>query len=205
MNPDGSQLQYLPQIHNPLAFKPCGHQVVLVGVLGWSIRAAAGGGGWHADHEVVQRRPLGSNMLVKRVPRFINYVATEKIWRTPAAGGAPEFFSAVVGEGSIDRLSVSPDGKFLACLYQTASLPGWDLGVISTQGGLLVHRYRVPGGSSNPRWSPDGTSLQYLLTRHGVTNIWELSLSGGSPKQLTPFSSDMIFDVNWSTDVRDCL
>jgi Tol biopolymer transport system component len=136
---------------------------------------------------------------------YINYVATEKIWRTPAAGGAPEFVSAVVGEGSIDRLSVSPDGKFLAYLYQTASLPSWDLGVISTQGGLLVHRYRVQGGSSKPRWSPDGTSLQYLLTRHGVTNIWELSLSGGSPKQLTPFSSDMIFDVNWSTDVRDCL
>jgi hypothetical protein len=33
MNPDGSQLQYLPQIHNPLAFKPCGHQVVFVAFL----------------------------------------------------------------------------------------------------------------------------------------------------------------------------
>jgi hypothetical protein len=83
-----------------------------------------------------------------------NYVAPEKIWRIPAAGGAAEFVSDVVGEGSIDRLSVSPDGKFLAYLYQTASPPSWDLGVISTQEGSLYIatecREEVPNRAGRP-------------------------------------------------------
>jgi len=136
---------------------------------------------------------------------YINFVAPEKIWRMPATGGAAEVISDVVGEGSIDRLSVSPDGKFLAYLYQTASPPTWDLAVISTLGGPPMHRYLVPGGSSRPRWSVDGTSLQYLLTRHGVTNLWEQPLDGDSPKQSTRFPSDMIFDFNWSTDGKRLL
>jgi Tol biopolymer transport system component len=50
------------------------------------------------------------------------------------------------------------------------------------------------------RWSPDGKKLHYLLTRDGATNIWEKSLRGGEAKQLTGFTSGLIFDFNWSSD-----
>jgi DNA-binding winged helix-turn-helix (wHTH) protein/Tol biopolymer transport system component len=206
MNKDGTERAFLPQIHNPLAFKPCGRQVVFVAFLdgqfvlqrvetdGTQITKLFSGDLWAPTCS-----PDGSHVY------YINFVAPEKIWRMPATGGAAEVISDVVGEGSIDRLSVSPDGKFLAYLYQTASPPTWDLAVISTLGGPPMHRYLVPGGSSRPRWSVDGTSLQYLLTRHGVTNLWEQPLDGDSPKQSTRFPSDMIFDFNWSTDGKRLL
>jgi Tol biopolymer transport system component len=72
--------------------------------------------------------------------------------------------------------------------------------VIPVDGSQPANIFRVPGGIEDPRWSPDGKGLQYLLTRDGATNIWEQSLVGGEPKQLTKFSSGRIFDFNWSSD-----
>jgi Tol biopolymer transport system component len=49
-------------------------------------------------------------------------------------------------------------------------------------------------------WSPDGGILQCLLPANGATNIWELPLDGGKPKQLTQFTSEDISSFNWSVD-----
>jgi Tol biopolymer transport system component len=54
-------------------------------------------------------------------------------------------------------------------------------------------------------WSPDGKSLQYLLTQNGATNIWEQPLDGGKPRQLTTFQSGRIFDFHWSRDGKRLL
>jgi Tol biopolymer transport system component len=55
------------------------------------------------------------------------------------------------------------------------------------------------------RWSPQGNGLQYMLTQNGVTNIWEQPLTGGSPKQITKFTSGQIFDFNWTADAKQLL
>jgi Tol biopolymer transport system component len=55
------------------------------------------------------------------------------------------------------------------------------------------------------RWSPDGKRLQSLATKDTVTNIWELPLSGGKPKQLTNFTSGLIIDFNWFQDGKQLL
>ncbi len=60
--------------------------------------------------------------------------------------------------------------------------------------------FDVPGGIRDLRWSPDGKGLQFLLTRNGATNLWEQPLAGGEPKQLTGFTSGLIFDFAWSSD-----
>jgi hypothetical protein len=72
--------------------------------------------------------------------------------------------------------------------------------VISAKGGQPVRTFKVSGGIGDAHWSPDGKALQYLLTRNGATNIWEQSLAGGESKQLTKFTSGLIFDFNWSSD-----
>jgi Tol biopolymer transport system component len=48
------------------------------------------------------------------------------------------------------------------------------------------------------RWAPDGRALIYVLTRHGISNIWRQPLDGGPATQLTDFSSGVISDFNWS-------
>jgi serine/threonine protein kinase len=41
---------------------------------------------------------------------------------------------------------------------------------------------------------------QQLLTKNGVSNIWQQPLTGGPPKQITNFKSELIFDFQWSPD-----
>jgi Tol biopolymer transport system component len=55
------------------------------------------------------------------------------------------------------------------------------------------------------RWSPDGRAVQFLLTKGDITNIWEQPLAGGSPKQITNFTSGSIFDFNWFPDGKQLL
>jgi TolB protein len=82
---------------------------------------------------------------------------------------------------------------------------GWKLAVIPVNGGQAVKVLDVPGGIGAPRWSPNGKSLQYLLTNNGATNLWEQPLVGGKPKQLTRYTSGKIFDFNWSADGKRLL
>ena len=42
--------------------------------------------------------------------------------------------------------------------------------------------------------------MEYVLTRNGVSNVWEQKLTGGPPKQITHFQSGQIFDFHWSRD-----
>jgi len=55
------------------------------------------------------------------------------------------------------------------------------------------------------RWSPDGKGLQSLVTRDGVTNIWEQPLAGGKPKQVTKFTSGLMIDFDWFPDGKQLL
>jgi Tol biopolymer transport system component len=54
-------------------------------------------------------------------------------------------------------------------------------------------------GSHLP-WPPDSKTIDYLLTRGGVTNLWRQPLTGGEPKQITNFTSGLIFSFCWSRD-----
>jgi Tol biopolymer transport system component len=57
----------------------------------------------------------------------------------------------------------------------------------------------------NLRWSPDGKSLQFLITQNRTTSLWEQPLTGGETKQLIQFSAGQIFDFKWSSDGRRLL
>ena len=70
------------------------------------------------------------------------------------------------------RLIVSPDGKFLAYAFMdNRSEPAMRLAVITVE-GEPTRVLQVPGWAFERaclRWSPDGKSLQSLVTRNGVT------------------------------------
>jgi Tol biopolymer transport system component len=134
---------------------------------------------------------------------YVNFDQPQKVWRVEIDGGPPEQVGGISGSQVSGRLIVSPDSKLLAYPYDqyaATSTPGWHLAVVPANGGAPVKTFNVPGGIGDLRWSPDGEKLQYLLTRGGATNIWEQPLFGGEPKQLTQFTSGLIFGFSWSTD-----
>jgi hypothetical protein len=131
---------------------------------------------------------------------YVNKHRPQKIWKIPIEGGSPVEVASALGEGVTGQLDVSPDGTLLSYAFDESHPPGWKLAVIPVGGGPVVRTFKVPGGIGLPRWSPDGSGLQYLVTQNGATNIWEQSLAGGDPKQLTNFTSGLIFDFTWSSD-----
>jgi DNA-binding winged helix-turn-helix (wHTH) protein/Tol biopolymer transport system component len=137
---------------------------------------------------------------------FATKVKPYTILRLPSGGGNPIEIAKSPGYEIKPRISISPDGKLLAYAYDEA-LPatGTNLAVISDSGGAPLQTFKVPSDVSDLRWSPDGRKLQYLLTRNGVTNIWEQRVAGGEPKQFTNFTSGRIFDFDWSADGKQLL
>jgi Tol biopolymer transport system component/DNA-binding winged helix-turn-helix (wHTH) protein len=119
---------------------------------------------------------------------------------TPVGGFVPAF---------------SPDGKRIAYIaapetqnssssavfLPSASQPH-QLKVIAFDGGIPLKQFDWPGSAGDPRWAPGGEAIDYVLTRNGVSNIWQQNLAGGTPKRITNFESGQIFDFEWSRDGR---
>jgi Tol biopolymer transport system component len=114
-------------------------------------------------------------------------------------------------------LAFSPDGKRIAYVASpeapienssspsvflpSASQPN-QLKVITFDGGVVLNHFDWPASALDPRWAPGGKAIDYVLTRNGVSNIWQQNLAGGAPKQITNFASGQIFDFGWSRDGR---
>jgi Tol biopolymer transport system component len=131
--------------------------------------------------------------------KFVFYAEvspTQRILRVPIEGGTPVEIAQIPGDGLMGTVAISNDGKYLAFKWeQYKPVPGMHLSVISAADGTVVKSLTVPSELKCLRWSADDTALQYALTRDGVDNIWQQPLSGGPPKQLTKFTSGLIFNI----------
>jgi eukaryotic-like serine/threonine-protein kinase len=95
----------------------------------------------------------------------------------------------------------SPDGRYAAYLHGDPQeqyrikcvLLDW-----ATR--KQIASFPVPIGSDNPKFSPDGKSVEFLLTRNGVRNIWAQPISGGDMRQITNFGSGDAYGYAWSPD-----
>ena len=75
--------------------------------------------------------------------------------------------------------------------------------VVSNNGGPPLYTIESdPRAFGTIRFTPDGQALAYVVNEHGSSNLWAQPLSGGAPRQLTDFKSDLIFDYAWSRDGR---
>ena len=130
-----------------------------------------------------------------------------KIWEVPIMGGTPRRVGDVLGDQLSSVLDVSPDGRYLAYEYtEYGPVPRGGRVVITLDGSSPLKEFAVSGNlPHNLRWSPDGKSLQFLITQNRTTSLWEQPLTGGETKQLIQFSAGQIFDFKWSSDGRRLL
>jgi eukaryotic-like serine/threonine-protein kinase len=115
------------------------------------------------------------------------------IWKVPVDGGDPVRLNDV---RYAKYPAVSPDGKWLAYVYPASG--GFRLAVMAVDGSGTQHTFEV--ATRCVRWSPDSRSMLYINNDGRVSNIWSQSLSGGAPKQITHFTSDLMRSFDLSRD-----
>lgn len=131
--------------------------------------------------------------------------------RVPITGDKPpQALVADTENGSSFSLSISPERKRIAYLAFPSNSTGGSmppsaskplqLKIIPLDGGAPLYQLDWPGSAGDPRWGPGEDAVDYVLTRNGVSNIWQQKLRGGPPKQITNFQSGLIFDFHWSRD-----
>jgi eukaryotic-like serine/threonine-protein kinase len=126
-------------------------------------------------------------------------------WQVSIDGGAP---AQLIAEHSLEVLP-SPSGRLT--YYFAVEAPREGAGtrmkwvVLSSQTGKRLYTFDKPLNAAlgiGPVWAPDESGLDYVLTTAGVSNIWRQPLSGGSPLQITHYTTGKIFSLAWSPDGR---
>lgn len=123
------------------------------------------------------------------------------IIRLPIAGGPGK---VLVPRTTLVTAVISPDGKRIAYTYQEQASTGTFQMYVTTMdsnGGARGHSFQAPIGTRALRWSPKGDAFQYAITRDGAGNVWEQSLTGGAPHQVTHFAAGQTLGAfAWSPD-----
>ncbi|HYL86370.1 MAG TPA: hypothetical protein VE263_19250, partial [Candidatus Angelobacter sp.] len=197
MDPDGSKRTILrPEIRNFISLSSCGDRYVV-----FDMHPPTGVDLWRTDPDGANPTKLAEDVVTSDCSpdgKWVLYSSGQNLYRLPLEGGTPTIVASAPGGASG---VISQDAKWIAYSYQEGmpvALP--KLAVISAAGGSPLHIFTMPSGATGLRWSPDQKGVQYLLTKNGATNVWEQPLTGASPRQITNFTSGLIFDFSWSRD-----
>ena len=141
---------------------------------------------------------------------------TNGVLQVSSAGGKPELVPGANPPNSLTgQARLSPDGKTLAVFTQVLSsasrtysnrivFASQDSGVrnLDLDPGLkVVFRSQGPPDSAGFHFSPDGTSLAFVIDEAGQDNVWIQPLDGSKGRKLTHFNDpEKIQDFRWSPD-----
>lgn len=100
-----------------------------------------------------------------------------------------------------DYPELSPDGKLLAYSYLDNQTKRPKFNIIPSDGGSPIKTLDMPVTAFfSFGWSPDSRALIYINTLGGVSNLWRQNLDGGATKQITSFTTDLIYNFSYSRD-----
>jgi eukaryotic-like serine/threonine-protein kinase len=200
MNSDGGQnTPLVPDPHNVGSASSCGDRYVVFDSLPESQVAVM-----RSDADGSNPAKLAEDSVFpdcSRDGKWLLYANTlgTKFFRLSVEGGTPREILAPHQSGD-PMLRISPDGNWITYLYEEARPAQEQIAIIPATGGTPVHLFPLPEDTNAFRWSPDGKSVQFVITRDGAANIWEQPVAGGPRRQITNFTSGLIFDFDWSRD-----
>jgi TolB protein len=77
---------------------------------------------------------------------------------------------------------------------------GWvDIGLVSSNGGKIVHLTNHPDKDGHPCWSPDGETIAFVSYRDGPPHIYLMDWDGGNQRKVTDSDLNEL-EPAWSPD-----
>jgi len=201
INLDGSQrTPFLPEVFNFFSLSNCGERYVV-----FDDQKEGASQLWRTDADGSNPLKLAEDVVVSDCStdgNWVLYLSGNTLYKVSVDGGPPHKVADALGGGGV----ISPDGRWIACLYQTDEpVPQWEIAIVPAAGGASVRSFSAPWDTNEVRWSPDGGGVQYLTTRSGATNVWEQRFAGGEARRITSFGSGRIFDFSWTRDGKRLL
>ncbi len=135
--------------------------------------------------------------------KWIVYASGNNAWKMTLADGKATNLEPRGGFSP----TISPDGRWIA--FEAVDN---HLEIVTADGKgptrLLpfIDEPQVPSPMSAyavaypVRWNAAGDALTFVRTQDGVSNIWAQPINGGTPRQLTHFTSMVIWSHDWSRD-----
>ena len=124
------------------------------------------------------------------------------VWGQAAAVPGPSFRDVISLE-AVSAPAIAPDGRAIAYVVRTTEWSNnrYDNEIwLWREGGAPAQLTRtVAGGSTTPRWSPDGQWLGFLSDRGGRQQLYVMTAGGGDPVQLTTLA-DGVSNFRWAPD-----
>jgi eukaryotic-like serine/threonine-protein kinase len=139
--------------------------------------------------------------------KWLTYYSNEGPWKVPSKGGDPVSLGHDGGYPTI-----SADGRWIAFEYWGGKSEQEQIEVVATDGSgsprflpfMSSSEDQVPAASNLGalpiRWTAPGNALTYVRTKDGVSNLWSQPINGGPAKQITNFTSGLIWRHAWSRD-----
>ena len=119
------------------------------------------------------------------------------MWKVSIDGGEP----SQVSQLPFGCLGFLPDGRSMFGTYfdDQTSPPRQRSAIFSIDSGEIVKVFDLPKKATG-WWMPDDKTLIYKEAQNSVDNLWQIPVDGGTPKQLTKFTSEFIYNFRPSRD-----
>lgn len=104
--------------------------------------------------------------------------------------------------GMYRTLTISPDGKRIACELTDPETQNRDIWLIEIANGKATRFTSDPGWEAFPTWSADGSRILFTSNRGGQFDLYQKASNGAGPEELFYKSSDGKGLTSWSPDGR---
>ena len=117
------------------------------------------------------------------------------LWKISSNGGEPLRLADIACLSP----NYSPDGKFISCVSED-----WKkISILLADDGMTIKSFDLKDHAilnAGAKWTPDGSSLAYIVENNKVGNIRLQPVGGGTSHQLTDFTSGDLYNFAYSAN-----